>query len=701
MNPEVTLKIDALDNTKQAFDSVKRNISGVDASTKTLRDRMESMQPTFQKMAAVGTVALGAVAYGSNRAIMAASDLEESMNAVNVVFGSSASKVLEFGENAASAVGLSNAAFNQLATNTGTVLSNTGKSMDEVAEMTNELSVRAADLASVYNTDVETAMNAIRSALIGQSEPLRNLGVVMSETQTKAFALSTGIIEVDREMTEQEKTLARYLFIMDATTKQAGDFANTSDGLANTQRRLAAETEDLAAKIGKSLMPVKQQLLAIIAPIIEKLGEWVEENPELTKTLIVLAGALAGVTAAVGALGIALFVVASPFTLIAAAISSLIGLVIIVNSHFDKMPKVFQVILFPLKALIEGFKRFWDVISGVASAVTSFFRSAEAEIGASTTNIQRSMYEVNGQFVDFLAMAEKGPVKIGGATGAIKDMGDAAGDTAKKLEDLKREALGVLENIDEGEESSKRQLAEAIIEQERSVSDKKKELRRLERGEDSDSNATRIRELRETIRAEEQSLRSIHDFKASLRLELEEAERRADLTAFERKVEDIQRERLTRLQAQVARLQEIQQEIAAEKAKSSAISSAFVGAQETMQSAIEKTREVAEAEAERMKNAFDRAVKSMAQLNIGGSSRLAPSVSSRIRSVNDAVISPKGDIISTHPDDWLIATKDPGSLRGGGGITINISGTFMDDRDAAKRMGREIIRQLQTDARVA
>ena len=70
------------------------------------------------------------------------------------------------------------------------------------------------------------------------------------------------------------------------------------------------------------------------------------------------------------------------------------------------------------------------------------------------------------------------------------------------------------------------------------------------------------------------------------------------------------------------------------------------------------------------------------------------------QSVNDAIISPKGDIISTHPDDYIIATKDPQSLAGSGGVTINISGTFLSDRQASKRMAAEIMQVLGNNQRL-
>ena len=660
METEVSVKISALDKSQDAFKSVQKSIDTVERSTKSFREKIDSLQPTFQKMTAYGAAALGAVTYGANRAITSASNLEESINAVNVVFGESSNSILDFGRNAATSVGLSNSAFNQLATNTGTVLSNTGKSMGEVATMTTDLAVRAADLASVYNTDVDSAMNAIRSALIGQSEPLRNLGVVMSEAQTKAFALSTGIIEVDREMTEQEKTLARYNFIMQATTKQAGDFANTSEGLANKERILAAQTEDLAVKMGKVLAPIKEAVQNGLSPLIQKVGEWIELNPKLARNIVVVTGVLAGLTAAVGVLGIAFNVLMAPIGLIAVALAGL--------------------------------------AAGVYFVVTAF-KNFTNMIGLTTAKAKASVIDLTSAFADYSDPLDWQTKKVENFGNRLSTMGTQAKDAADKIKQLKEEASGIFGSIDQNEADSKRKLAETIVEQEENVSEMKSELRRLERDEDSDSNATRIRELRKTIEQEQTALRGAKDLKLQLRAEISEAERRADLSDFERKVEDIQRERVARLEAQLARLQEIQTEIQAEQMKSSAISTAFGNAQATMQSAIKTTSEIAIEEAEKMKKAFDRAVSAMSSLNIGGSSRTSMSISSQLKytKVNDAVISPKGDVISTHPDDYLIATKNPQALAGAGtgGVTINISGTFLDDRQAARRMGDEIMTKLR------
>lgn len=372
--------IKAKNEASKVLESVEKNV-------KSFKGSVEKMQPAFQKMALVGGVAFAGISVGIKNVVGESVKLGESINAVNVIFGDGAETITKFGESAARAVGLSNAEFNQLAANTGAVLKATGKEMGVVADMTTELSIRAADMASVYNTDVQTAMNAIRSGLIGQSEPLRSLGVIMSETEVQAFALASGIIETDRAMTEQEKVLARYNFIMEQSKVVSGDFANTSGSLANQQRILSSQFKDIAAKLGQEIVPIIQKLITKVTPLIESFAKWVEENPKLAAGIIAAVAALAGLVAVVGTLGLLLpaiitgFVaLTGPIGIIGAIIGGLIfvGYQLVSNwetikwaagAVWDWIADKFRVVAETIKTAFEilglFFKTWWDLNVGV------------------------------------------------------------------------------------------------------------------------------------------------------------------------------------------------------------------------------------------------------------------------------------------------------------------------------------------------
>lgn len=292
-------------------------------------------------------VAGGIAAVGAGVAFMAssigpASDLNESMNSVNVVFGEAADNIREYGLTAATTVGLSNSAFNQMATTTGAFLQNVGFNADLAGEETIKLTERAADMASVFNTDVATAMGAIQSGLKGEFNPLEQFGVKMNAAQIEAKALSMGlagntvdllavkdanaklvkaqiaaekavkkygsgsieasqaIINLEKaernlekamdgktdKLTDAMKSQAALALIYEQTSKVQGDFANTSTGLANQQRILSSSFEDLKAQVGTALLPLMSTFTGLITGLAS--------NPAFQTWL---AGAVAGIAA--------------------------------------------------------------------------------------------------------------------------------------------------------------------------------------------------------------------------------------------------------------------------------------------------------------------------------------------------------------------------------------------------------------------
>lgn len=327
MDSSVRIKIDAIDTTKAAFVSVRSGLATVEKSVEKVKYDLSSMADGFQQLAVVGASAFAGLSIASFKAIEASSNLGESINAVNVVFKEGADDILRFGETSAKSVGLSTAAFNQMATITGALLKDTGLSMDEVANQTNELTIRAADMASVFNTDVNDAMSAINQAIRGETEAIRRYAGDVTDASLQTYLLAQGITKSTTEMTEQEKRLYRIQLIMAQTAVTAGDFANTSDSLANRQRILSAEVENLSAKIGAQLSPVLISVLEAISPMLEQLAAWIAANPELSRNIILVTGAVTGLIAVIGTLGIVIMAfnpIAAGIVLAIAGISAIV-----------------------------------------------------------------------------------------------------------------------------------------------------------------------------------------------------------------------------------------------------------------------------------------------------------------------------------------------------------------------------------------
>jgi hypothetical protein len=211
------------------------------------------------KLIASGLV-LDKVVDFARAAINAYSDLNESLNAVDVTFGGAAQGIKELGEDAAESLGLSNAEFNSLAVGFSafaeTIASSSGQTIVPVMD---ELTTRIADFASVMNLDVADAAVVFRSGLAGETEPLRKFGIDVSAAAVNQKALALGLADSTSELTEQDKILARYNLIMEQTEKTAGDFANTSDDLANSLRISGARFTDFTARLGEELVPIAEQ----------------------------------------------------------------------------------------------------------------------------------------------------------------------------------------------------------------------------------------------------------------------------------------------------------------------------------------------------------------------------------------------------------------------------------------------------------
>lgn len=223
-------------------------------------------------VALAGAFSIRAVTDFTKGAVDAASSLEESLNAVSVSYGDASDAIVKLGEDAATRLGVSQSAFNQAAVRFSAFAERVVGEGGNVAGFVDDVTARASDFASVFNIDVSEALQVFQSGLAGEAEPLKRFGINLLQSEVQAYALRAGIIAVGEQMTEEQKVQARYGLLMESTAKTAGDFANTSDGLANSQRILKANFEDMQATVGNALLPAFASLSAGLLPVVEQLG---------------------------------------------------------------------------------------------------------------------------------------------------------------------------------------------------------------------------------------------------------------------------------------------------------------------------------------------------------------------------------------------------------------------------------------------
>ena len=220
----------------------------------------------------VAAIVAGVAKIGKEMVTLAA-DAAESVNAVQVVFGEASGGILEFSENAVENLGLSSTAFNELSTVIGAQLKQSGISIDLLDDKVIELSTRAADVASVFNVDVNESLNAFGSALRGEAEPARRFGVNISDVAVQAEALASGLVKNKNEITDQIKIQARYNIILKQTADLAGDFENTQGSLTNQLKIAKAGVAEYGAELGQSLLPITTKTVTAFNNIIASLIE--------------------------------------------------------------------------------------------------------------------------------------------------------------------------------------------------------------------------------------------------------------------------------------------------------------------------------------------------------------------------------------------------------------------------------------------
>jgi hypothetical protein len=232
---------------------------------------------------AAGAAAAGYAAFQLARSsINEASSLNESLNAVNVTYGKQAKAVKKLGREAAKSVGMSNVEFNGMAVQFAAFAQAVGGEGKGSVKVLDDLTTRAADFASVMNIEVAEAAALFQSGLAGESEPLRKYGIDLSAAAVGAYAFKSGISESATEMTAAEKVQATYGLLMEKTAVTQGDFANTSDSLANQQRILGSRFKDAQAKLGKGLLPMMTTAVRYLnrdgIPAFLRFSDWFTEK---------------------------------------------------------------------------------------------------------------------------------------------------------------------------------------------------------------------------------------------------------------------------------------------------------------------------------------------------------------------------------------------------------------------------------------
>ena len=257
------------DTTKTINDESKKWDSSVDDSSNKISDSLTGAFTKVVASAAFVKITQMLINLGVE-SVQVASDLEEVQNVVDVTFGEAGAKKIETWANEAGKnFGLTELQAKRYASTIGAMMKSSGMAEGDISEMSMNLAGLSADMASFYNMPFDEAFSKIQSGMAGMSQPLRQLGISMTETSIAAYAAAAGFDVEYSKMSEAQQMIVRYQYLMQATADAQGDFARTSDSYANSQRRVATGIETLKAQLGEILLPIATEISNAIGGLLD------------------------------------------------------------------------------------------------------------------------------------------------------------------------------------------------------------------------------------------------------------------------------------------------------------------------------------------------------------------------------------------------------------------------------------------------
>ena len=303
--------------------------------SKTMKSTSDSLKPIGEGFKNIGTeLTLGLTApiiAAGGASFKMASDMVESVNKVDTVFGENSKVVQDWADTSLDKMGMAKASALEMSSLFGDMGSGMGVSSQDNLKYSMSLTQLSADLASFKNVKVDIAKTALSGIYTGETESLKGLGIIMTETNLQEYALSQGIKTKVSEMSQAEKVALRYNYVMSVSKNSIGDFAKTSQSSSNQIKIFQESMKELGTTIGQNLIPV-------ITPLIAKLNEWAKSfsklSPETQKTILVVAGiaaALGPVLVVIGTLITAVSSITAAFATASAGIAAAGGIIAVLT----------------------------------------------------------------------------------------------------------------------------------------------------------------------------------------------------------------------------------------------------------------------------------------------------------------------------------------------------------------------------------
>lgn len=252
----------------------KINTAGFDQGVKSISQGVGAVTGSLKKLAGAVGVAfgIGALVRFGKQAIDTASDLAEVQNVVDTAFGDMAYKAEDFAGRAIEQFGMSALAAKKTSSTFMAMSKSMGLGAGAASDMAISVAGLTGDVASFYNISQDLAAVKLKAIWTGETEGLKDLGVVMTQTNLQAFALQQGITKSLEKMSQAELVTLRYKYVTEQLGLAQGDFAKTSGSWANQTRILSERFNELLGILGNGLIaaltPALQYINAVMASLL-------------------------------------------------------------------------------------------------------------------------------------------------------------------------------------------------------------------------------------------------------------------------------------------------------------------------------------------------------------------------------------------------------------------------------------------------
>lgn len=252
----------------------RMDTTGVQNGVSAIKQSFNGLGSAVKKIGLLigGAFAVGKLVQFGKECVELGSDLAEVQNVVDVTFTTMSDKVNEFAKNAMTSAGLSETMAKRYVGTFGAMSKSFGFSESQAYDMSTALTQLTGDVASFYNISQDLAYIKLKSVFTGETETLKDLGVVMTQSALDQYALANGYGKTTSEMTEQEKVALRLAFVQKQLSAASGDFIRTSDSWANQVRVMQLQLQSLKATVGQGLINIFTPVLKVINILLGKLA---------------------------------------------------------------------------------------------------------------------------------------------------------------------------------------------------------------------------------------------------------------------------------------------------------------------------------------------------------------------------------------------------------------------------------------------